>query len=109
MVNKTLSGQVQAELVRHIKCQPMGYEQITSLSSAQGLTVPTGSDFCTLQCETQDVRMRDDGTDPTASVGQYLVANTIYEYYGDMSAVKFIETSASAKLNVHYYKDSETI
>jgi hypothetical protein len=89
----------------------MGYQQLSSLSSAAGLTVPTqtpnGSatkaNFAIIVAETQNVRWRDDGTDPTASVGMLLVAGVPFQYDGDLSRIKFIETTASAKVNVSYY------
>lgn len=90
----------------------MGYQQITSLSSAANLTVPARSPLGTiqsprialLQCESQSVRWRDDGTSPTASVGMILnVGDQPYPYDGDLTKIKFIETAASAKLNVSYY------
>jgi len=89
----------------------MGYQQITDLSSAVGLTVPTqtpnGSNtkanFALIIAETQNVRWRDDGTNPTASVGMLLVAGTPLQYDGDLSRIKFIETTGSAKLNISYY------
>lgn len=89
----------------------MGYQQITDLSSAVGLTVPTqtpnGSNtkanFALVIAETQNVRWRDDGISPTASVGMLLVAGTPLQYDGDLSKIKFIETTGSAKLNISYY------
>lgn len=89
----------------------MGYQQLATLSSTVGLTVPTqtpnGSNtkanFALIVAETQNVRWRDDGVDPTASVGMLLVAGTPFQYDGDLSKIKFIETTASAKLNVSYY------
>lgn len=83
--------------------QPLGYQQITSLSSASALTVPAGTNFCVVSCETQNVRWRDDGTDPTASVGHILVTGGYLVYDGLVSKIKFIETTTSAKLNVTYY------
>jgi hypothetical protein len=89
----------------------LGYQQITDLSSAVGLTVPTlapdGSNqkptFALIICETQGVRWRDDGTAPTASVGMPLAAGVPLQYDGDLNKIKFIQQSASAKLNVSYY------
>jgi hypothetical protein len=89
----------------------MGYQPITDLSSAVGLTVPvrtpdgmsTKANFALIVAETQNVRWRDDGTDPTASVGMLLVAGVPFQYDGDLSRIKFIETTASAKLNISYY------
>jgi hypothetical protein len=89
----------------------LGYQQITSLSSATGLTVPT-TDLNGLNCrpaialitpETQAVRWRDDGVNPTASVGMPLAAGVTLQYDGDLTAIKFIEQSASSKLNITYY------
>jgi hypothetical protein len=83
---------------------PLGYEQITSLSSAQSLTVPSGAMFALIQAETQDVRWRDDGTDPTATVGMIIATEEGIWYTGLLQEIRFIETTASAKLNVVYYK-----
>lgn len=89
----------------------LGYEQITGLSSAQGLTVPT-TDLNGLSCkpsialivaESTAVRWRDDGTNPTSTVGMPLATGVTLQYDGDLSAIRFIEQSASSKLNVTYY------
>jgi len=90
----------------------LGYQQITSLSSAQSLTVPqvdpvTGLNIkptiALITPETQGVRWRDDGTAPTASVGMPLAAGVTLQYDGDITKIRFIEQSASAKLNISYY------
>jgi hypothetical protein len=49
------------------------------------------------------VRWRDDGTAPTASVGMPLAVGVPLQYDGDLTNIKFIETAASAKLNISYY------
>lgn len=89
----------------------MGYQQITSLSAATGLTVPARTPdglnqkptFALIVAETQNVRWRDDGTAPTASVGMPLVAGIPLQYDGDLNKIQFIEQVASAKLNISYY------
>jgi|TARA_R110000868_G_scaffold49434_4_gene159531 hypothetical protein len=89
----------------------LGYQQITDLSSAVGLTVPTlapdGSNqkptFALIICETQGVRWRDDSTAPTASIGMPLAAGVPLQYDGDLNKIKFIQQTASAKLNISYY------
>jgi hypothetical protein len=89
----------------------MGYQQLGTLSSATGLTVPARTpdgmsakaNFALIVAETQNVRWRDDGVDPTASVGMLLVAGIPFQYDGDLAKIKFIETTASAKLNISYY------
>ncbi len=86
--------------------QPAGYEQITSLGSAVGLAaIPAGgAKMALIQAEAQNIRWRDDGTNPTTSVGMILVANDTLLYSGTLSAIKFIEVTATAKINVTYYK-----
>ena len=89
----------------------LGYQQITSLSSAQSLTVPTRDvnglsvkpSIALITPETQAVRWRDDGTAPTASVGMPLAAGVTWQYDGDLTKIQFIEQTASAKLNISYY------
>jgi len=99
---------------------PLGrgvYVQITSLSASTALsasfpagsgTIPGGSTYtdfnvALIQAETQNVRWRDDGTAPTASVGHILAAGETMFYEGDMNNLKFIEVTTSAKLNVTFY------
>ena len=81
----------------------LGYQQITSLSSAAGLTVAQGATLALIVPETQNVRWRDDGTDPTASVGMPIFVGASLSYDGDFNRIKFIEMTASAKLNISYY------
>lgn len=84
--------------------EALGYEQLTSLGApAKALTVPARAKIAFIQAEAQAVRWRDDGTDPTASVGMRLVADEEMWFTGDLNAVKFIEEAAGAKLNVSYY------
>ncbi len=82
---------------------PKGFEQVTSLSSAKALTPPSGAQAALIQSTDQAVRWRDDGTNPTSSVGMQLGAGKDFFYVGDLSAIRFIEEAASAKLNVSYY------
>jgi len=81
----------------------LGYQQITSVSSASGLTPPQGATLALIVPETQAIRWRDDGTNPTASVGMPVAAGSYLSYDGDLNRIKFIEQSASAKINVSYY------
>jgi predicted hotdog family 3-hydroxylacyl-ACP dehydratase len=81
----------------------LGYQQITSLSAAAGLTPPASAVRALVQAETQAVRWRDDGTDPTTTVGMTLAAGASLEYEGQLAAIRFIEVTASAKLNVAYF------
>jgi len=89
----------------------LGYQQITTLSASTALTVPQ-TDLNGLACkpsiaiitaETQAVRWRDDDVAPTASVGMPLASGATLQYDGDLSKIRFIEQTASAKINVTYY------
>jgi hypothetical protein len=81
-----------------------GFQQITSLSSAAGLTVPAGSALAFINCEGQAVRWRDDGTNPTTSIGHVLNVGETLAYDGNLGLIKFIEVTTSAKLNVSYFE-----
>lgn len=89
----------------------LGYQQITTLSSATALTVPVVDanglsakpTLALIVSETQAVRWRDDGVDPTASVGMPLAAGVTLQYDGDLSRIRFIEQAAGAILNISYY------
>ena len=89
----------------------LGYQQITDLSSAVGLTVPAVDEAgnkmmptrAFIVAEGNSVRWRDDGTAPTASVSMILIQNNVLSYDGDLNSIKFIQTGAGAKLNVSYY------
>jgi hypothetical protein len=89
----------------------LGYQQITSLSSATGLTVPY-TDVNGLNCrpvialitpEGQAVRWRDDNINPTTTVGMPLAVGVTLQYDGDLTMIKFIEQVGGAKLNISYY------
>ena len=89
----------------------IGYQQITSLSASSALTVPTMDKngnkqqptIAIIISETQAVRWRDDGIDPTSTVGMPLAAGVALQYDGDLSKIRFIESTAGAKLNISYY------
>ena len=85
---------------------PLGYEQITNLSAAVGFaSVPTGATFAYVEVEGANVRWRDDGTNPTASVGMPVYAGSAPTLFsGDLAALKFIQVVATATLNVSFYK-----
>lgn len=86
-----------------------GHEQLTSLSSAAGLTAATylGAAYAIIECDhtaNKYVRYRDDGTNPTTTTGISLAPGEKVKYDGDLSTIKFIEEAPSAKLNVSYYR-----
>ncbi len=87
-----------------VRYAALGYQQITSLSAATALTVPTGATTAVIVAEAQAVRYRDDGTDPSASVGMPMAVAFVLTYTGPLSKIKFIEQTSGAKLNISYYK-----
>lgn len=86
---------------------PLGYQQIsaTTLAAATALTVPAGANFALIRVEAANVRWRDDGTAPTATVGMLLLdTDAPLEYSGELSAITFILAASSPILNVAYYR-----
>jgi hypothetical protein len=89
----------------------LGYQQITDLSGATFLTVPTKNlsglagtpSIALITPEAQAVRWRDDGVNPTATVGMPLAVGVTLQYDGDLTLIKFIEQAGGAKLNISYY------
>lgn len=85
---------------------PTGWERITDLTASTMLTIPAGTNtqIALIQPEGANVRWRDDGGNPTATIGMLLTAGSFLEYNGELGNLKFIQVSASATLNVNYYK-----
>lgn len=84
--------------------KPLGYQQLTNLATATGLTVPAGTVYVLFKPNAQAIRFRDDGTNPTASVGYPQAAGAEYIYTGCApSSLRFIEVTAGATLDVLYY------
>lgn len=81
----------------------LGYQQITSLSTSTGLTVPSGATLAVIVPEVQPVRWRDDGIDPTSTLGMPLGVDTVLSYDGDLHQIRFIQQTASSAINVSYY------
>lgn len=82
-----------------------GFEQITGLSAVKTLTIPAKARLALISVTGQDVRWREDGTDPTATVGMVLKAGVDPVWFpGNMQSAEFIEAAASAVMNVTYYR-----
>ncbi len=93
--------------------RPLGYQQLTSgtLAAATAMTLPTLTGalaglvpgYAVIQCQGGAVRWRDDGVDPTSTVGMTIPANGELDYCGDMSKIKFILSSSSPILDISIY------
>lgn len=94
--------------------RPLGYEALAlNASTAVGLTItapnPGGSgytyNFVIVQNNhaTIHARWRDDGTDPTTTVGMRLPAGAEMQYAGDLAKIRFIAESSEITLDVSKY------
>jgi hypothetical protein len=85
--------------------EPNGYVQITTLTTSVGLgTIPGNTKLTLIQAEVQNVRWRDDGTDPTTSIGMLLEAGQTLVYNGNPAEIELIEVTAGAVLNISFYR-----
>jgi len=86
---------------------PRGYEQIVLSGGATGLTPPTlatrGQPHLALIRTDQDIRWRDDGTPPTATVGVVLLAEEVLLYDGKVEDIQLIKVAATATVDISYY------
>lgn len=92
----------------------MAFESITVSSAAIGFTAATYGNPTTgaagtsalVTIESNPVRWRADGTDPTASVGHLLGAGESLEVEGslDLASIRFIATGSDATARVTYFR-----
>jgi hypothetical protein len=83
-----------------------GYVQIADLSAAIGLpAIPPGTMWAVVQAEGQAIRWRDDGTNPTATVGMLLAVGVAMTFETNLNNLKMIQAAGGAKANVTYYHD----
>lgn len=90
---------------------PLGCGKIAALAGPKTLdmtsigSIPTGAEFVMLRAETQDIRWRDDGTDPTASEGMLLkTTDAPLVWHGPLTTFLAIAATAGAVLRVNFYK-----
>jgi len=81
---------------------PDGYKQIFPTSVA-GIGGGNGR-VCFIQCLVADVRWRDDGVNPSTTVGTVIPAGVTFFYNGDLRKIRFIEVTAGAELNISTYQ-----
>jgi len=85
---------------------PIGYVQYAagSIDTAKNVDAPPGASAVLLRCNTQSVRWRDDGVDPTTTKGMLmLAADAPYFYQGDLTKLKVISATAGAILDCLFY------
>ena len=89
----------------------LGYQQITSLTSAAALTIPQRDlqglnqtpTFALITPLTAAVRWRDDGVAPTASIVMPFAGGVTLQYDGYLTKIRFIQNGGTAELNISYY------
>ena len=87
-----------------------GFEKLSISSSAVNLTVPARAQSFLGYLETNDVRIRTDGTDPDATTGTLIKAGSqILLGSEELKTHKFIRVSADATLNGHFYAEPEAV
>lgn len=98
------AGKVSRVATGQSYMEPNGFSRLTAATAVGLGTVPDGTTLAMIQCETQELRWRDDGSNPTAAVGMLLPVKTILYYSGPMASFKMIEVAASAVVNVTFYR-----
>ncbi len=83
-----------------------GYQQSTSLSTSGAInlpSIPTSAQSVVIDIEGAGIRFRDDGTDPTSTVGRPISAGQSLCYTNDPHAIRMIGQTAGATVNATYY------
>lgn len=85
-----------------------GYQQSTSLSTSSAINLPSipsspGPGSALISVEAAGVRWRDDGTDPTSSVGNPVSAGAALCYGNEIGKFRVIGQTSGATINVTYY------
>ena len=84
----TFGGIAAAQQVMYV-WTPLGYQQITPVTTPSTLTVPNAARLVVMCAETNNIRYRDDGVAPTATVGQPIFSSTCIQYSGSIPALLF--------------------
>lgn len=80
------------------------YQKISVGASAVSLSnVPGQATYAVIVPETQAIRYRDDGVDPTATDGMPVAAGATLTYTGDPAKFRMIAQTSTATVHVSYY------
>jgi hypothetical protein len=64
---------------------------------------PAQATYAIIIPETNGIRWRDDGTNPTAAIGMPVAAGATLVYDGDLSAIKIVSQTGTSTVNVSYF------
>jgi hypothetical protein len=84
----------------------LGYQQMTSVSTASAASlpsIPSNAASVLVAVEISGIRWRDDGTDPTSTVGIPVSAGQSLCYGNEVARFRVIGQTAGATINVTYY------
>jgi hypothetical protein len=94
--------------------KPIGYRQLEVGSTAVDLDdatggIPAGATRAVIWVEVDSIRWRDDGEDPTSSVGMFIDKNLYFELHSaesiaNFKAIKAGNEESNAKINIAYYR-----
>lgn len=88
------------------QARPLGYQQhlAAAVDAGVNLTPPAGAVYAVLTAEAQAIRYRDDGVNPSATVGMPVaVGVTVQLEGGNLAAYRVISQALGAIVNVTYY------
>lgn len=88
--------------------QSLGFKRIATITSTVVALpdIPKKAAYAYIQADGGDLRWRDDGTDPTATVGHLLAMNEDHWYTVDRLPIRFIRDTDEVEvtnLHVTYY------
>jgi len=88
--------------------RPLGYCQLTASGTAALIStcsggIPNLTIWAVICIEIANIRWRDDGTSPTATVGMPLISGTCLDYSGTMGAFSVIAQSGSPVIDISFY------
>lgn len=88
---------------------PLGYQQLAVSNTAVGFTLPATSRpvrVAIVMVEANPIRYRDDGTNPTATVGTLINPNVSVVVCGAaINRFRAIRSGSDAVLSINYYGD----
>lgn len=94
------------EIVAPLQDTPISFEQIT-INTAVGLTtIPSNANKAVITVQTAGIRYKNDGTNPTATVGHDMRIGSVIFLNGRNAVLNFkaIKSgSTNSKINVDYY------
>lgn len=85
------------------KIKSLGYVQVVLDAAVHIPVIPDGATLALVRVEGQSIRYRDDGVDPTASVGMPLDPGEALSYDAEMAMIRVIAQADGAILNITFY------